>query len=101
MQYDIEQNIKIIQYIEQLITNSFKKISLDIKLEFIVCTKMLNYKSQIENKILQEASSSMSKIGNYIIDIYNDNHDSFKKDFISSEHRNVLYIMADTKPHWQ
>jgi RimK family alpha-L-glutamate ligase len=101
VQYDIEQNIKIIQYIEQLITNSFKKISLDIKLEFIVCTKMLNYKSQIENKILQEASSSMSKIGNYIIDIYNDNHDSFKKDFISSEHRNVLYIMADTKPHWQ
>lgn len=86
---------KMIQLIEKIIQENYFNINLDNKIEFIVCAKLMNYPSDIEKLIISEAEFSLSPIGNYIVDKFN-NHVklSQKNDFISSEHRNVLYLMA-------
>lgn len=87
--------IKMVKQVEKIISENYFDINLDLKLEFLVCAKMLNYKTKLEEVIYSETQKSLSSSGNYLIDIYNSM--AFmknKNDFKSSEHRNILYIMA-------
>jgi hypothetical protein len=86
--------------LEILIDNNFNNVNLDNKLEFLVCCKIINKTSILENKIYEECDFSISKDGTYVIDTINSNRQSNKTSFSDSEHRNVLYIMSskDYKP---
>ena len=91
--YDIY--IKMIKQAEKIISENYFDISLDLKLEFLVCAKMLNYRTKLKEVIYSETQRSLSSNGNYLIDIYN--NAAFmknKNDFKSSEHRNILYLMS-------
>lgn len=92
-----KQNIynKMIMIIENIIKNNYFEINLDNKIEFIVCCKILNYKTQLTKVIFSECQYSLSDIGNYLIDKYNRcSYLKNKCDFKNSEHRNVLFLMA-------
>ena len=85
----------MIQLVEEIISENYFNINLDLKLEFLVCTRILNYQTKLKEVIRSETENSLSNSGNYLIDVYNSM--SFiknKNDFKSSEHRNILYIMA-------
>lgn len=88
--------------IEQVITARFAAISLDVKLEFLVCCRITSYPAKLYGRIDQECAASAAPDGTFIIDT----HNSFanlqnKKTFAASEHRNVLFIMSGTPytPH--
>lgn len=91
-----EVYLKMFKECEKIIANDFQKISLDNKLEFLVCAALLDTKTDLRRKIIDEANLSISTKGPYIIDRYNNNrkedeeHDNIKK----SEHRNVLYLLS-------
>lgn len=83
--------------IENLIKKNYKSITLDNKLEFLVCCRILGTKTQLQQQILSEAESSPSLDGDFIVDTHNIHHDNiYKKKFDTSEHRNILYILAFT-----
>lgn len=88
--------LQMLKECEKIVESNFENISLDNKLEFLVCTALLNTKTHLRRKIMDEANLSISEKGDYIIDKYNGNrkadaeHDNIKK----SEHRNVLYLMS-------
>ncbi len=80
---------------EELISENYFNVSLDHKLEFLVCCNLLGYKSRLQDIIKSESEKSLSKIGNYLVDcMKEDAFKSLKNSFMSSEHRNVLYLMA-------
>jgi RimK family alpha-L-glutamate ligase len=92
--------LKMLRAIEDIIENNFQTISLDNKFEFLVCAKICGHKSALEEKILSEADQSLAPDGNFLIDIHNAKASPDERnDFISSEHRNVLYIMSQTPFH--
>ncbi len=89
---------EMIKALEEIIKENYFRVSLDNKMEFLVCSRMCGFKSSVEKILIAEAESSMSEIGNYIVDILNaKGGDKRKKDFWNSEHRNVLYLMATSK----
>jgi RimK family alpha-L-glutamate ligase len=80
---------------EAIINKNYFDIGLDNKLEFLVCARMMNYKTYLNEIIFSETKNSLSDKGNYLIDTLNVNSGSRHKDNIkSSEHRNTLYLMA-------
>jgi RimK family alpha-L-glutamate ligase len=88
---------KMLRKIELIITEHFQEISLDNKFEFLVCTRLCHFHSSIEDQILAEADQSLSPDGNFLIDTKNSKAaPDERNDFVSSEHRNVLYIMSQT-----
>lgn len=80
--------------LERVISNDYFSISLDNKLEFLVCAKLCDYESYLRNIILDEASKSQSNTGNFIVDKLNEKAKLANYQFPMSEHRNVLYLMA-------
>lgn len=89
--------IKMLRFVEKIIQNHFREISLDNKFEFLVCTRICGYASDIETEILAEADRSLAPDGNYLIDTLNVTASPDERnDFVGSEHRNVLYLMAQT-----
>lgn len=89
----------MIKFLEKLISENYFNISLDNKLEFLVCAELCQYNSRLRKMISAEAERSLSNIGNFLIDNINDvsKKNISKNCFISAEHRNVLYIMANNK----
>lgn len=85
--------LPMLKFVEELIKRNFFDLSLHIKLEFLLCCKLLNYNSNLEQIILSEIKHSKSDHGNYIIDKFNFYKTSIKKSLETSEHRNVLYLM--------
>lgn len=80
--------------INDLIKNNYFQATLDNKCEFLVCCKLVGYHSDLENMIKEECLNSISKQGIFIID----NEASATSHRLSmSEHRNILYIMSQTK----
>ncbi|MEI6228800.1 MAG: RimK/LysX family protein [Candidatus Saccharibacteria bacterium] len=80
--------------IERLIKNNYYDISLDNKLEFLVCSQICGYESTIRQAIEQEAEQSVSWAGNFLVDTLN-THTSITGNCLRiSEHRNVLYLMS-------
>ncbi|MBP9759408.1 hypothetical protein KBD45_06955 [Candidatus Dojkabacteria bacterium] len=87
--------INIIYLLENIIKEKYAEISLDNKLEFLVCCKLLEYKSNLESQISIEALNSYDKEKGYLI-CKNNDKSLLINNFNSSEHRNVLYIMSQT-----
>jgi hypothetical protein len=81
--------------IEEIIRLNYFSISLDNKLEFLVCCKLCEYKSILEEIIQDEAKQSLSEVGNFIVDKINLKARLANNQFPMSEHRNVLYIMSN------
>jgi hypothetical protein len=90
-----ETYLKMLLKVEELIENDFFDITLDNKLEFLVCCRLLGYTSRLTTIIAGEAAASLSPLGNFIADKA-DNH--FKLGIRTSEHRNTLYLMAFSQP---
>lgn len=89
-----ETYVKMIKLLEKIIFENYFSISLDSKMEFLVCTRLLDYKSYIETLILNEAERSLSNVGNYIMDKFNDKVQLKGDKLTMAEHRNVLYLMT-------
>lgn len=81
--------------IEQIITSNYYEISLDNKLEFLVCCKICGYESNIRKLIEQECQKSVSWAGNFLVDSLNTSSSSKTGNCLRiSEHRNTLYLMS-------
>ena len=93
--------IQMLEVLEPLIQSNFDNINLDNKLEFLVCARICNFESSLFEKIYDECERSISPDGTFVIDVHNKNIQSSRNDFVSSEHRNVLFIMSTTpyQPH--
>jgi len=90
-----EVYIKMIKLAEKIISEHFFEISLDNKLEFIACARMLGYRNSLVRIIFSECENSLAHCGNYLVDSFNVNNSCVNKnDFVSSEHRNILYLMT-------
>lgn len=87
--------VEMCKIIEQIIKENYFLISLDNKVEFLVCCKLCNYKSSIEEIIQNEAQNSFADAGNFIVDKMNLQAKMSSHSFTISEHRNVLYIMSN------
>lgn len=85
---------KMLKNLEDVIHDNYFNIMMDNKLEFLVCCTIIWYITNLDKIILWEAENSLSDVGNYIVDTLNSSNQS-KKDFSRSEHRNVLYLMAN------
>jgi glutathione synthase/RimK-type ligase-like ATP-grasp enzyme len=91
---DMDVYTEMLRDIEKLITEHYTDISLDQKCEFLVCAKIMQYKTSLEKMIKNEADRSFSPHGNYIVDTFNVHKTKYKKDLSLSEHRNILYILS-------
>lgn len=75
---------------EVLISENYDDISLDIKLEFLVCAKMVGYDSILREKINGECVAARDG-SDYLVD----GRKGEKYNTLDgAEHRNVLYIMS-------
>ncbi len=92
---DREVYLPYLTRLEKIINYDFLDVSLDMKLEFLVCTRLLEYTSPLEKMIWDEVGKSLSKNGYYIVDTHNAYAPIHVDDSLAtSEHRNVLAIMA-------
>lgn len=89
---------KMMDELENYIDQNFTAINLDNKFEFLVCCKLAGKTSRLENKIFEEAEQSVSPDGTFLIDMRNTNPQTANITLDLSEHRNVLFIMADRDP---
>ena len=85
--------LKLLIILEKIVEKNYIKLSLDTKFELLICAKLLDVKSSLESRIVQEADLSLSPIGNFLIDTMNAKKNKSSKNWLGSEHRNVLYIM--------
>lgn len=92
---------KMLRTAEGVIDQNFTDISLDNKLEFLVCTRICNYTSRIESRVYKECSESLSDEGVFIVDKHNSAIRASRQSFSASEHRNALLILSATpyRPH--
>ena len=80
---------------EELIFRNYFDITLDNKVEFLVCTALCNMDTLLRKLIENEAEQSLAKVGNFIVDSINNSSDwKIKYKMSPAEHRNVLYIMS-------
>jgi SAM-dependent methyltransferase len=83
--------------LDTLIEQHFVNISLDAKLEYLVCCRLSKHQSPIADRIYQECERSLSPDGTFLIDTHNTfARVTHKHTFEASEHRNVLFIMGTT-----
>lgn len=82
-----------IQQLELLIADRLDLLSLDAKLEFILCCKLVGHISPLEHLILDESRFGLSSTGDFIVDPSNTS-----QSLNSSEHRNVLYLLCMNTP---
>lgn len=85
----------MLKKLDENILNNTAELSLDTKLEFLVCCRICKYDAKCADLIYKECETSLSPEGTFLVDT----HNSFanrngKKSFAASEHRNVLYIMS-------
>ncbi len=89
------KHIKMCKEAEGIIRKNYFDIPLKIKLEFSVCSSLLNIFSPLNDIILNEADHSLSPIGNFIIDRFSAEADhSIAGSAISASHLNTLYLTA-------
>jgi hypothetical protein len=84
---------RILSTLENILAPHLDTISLDNKLEFLVCCRLANYTTRLEDDIVGEAGRSMSPSGTFLVDTHNSSGSSYTL-LEKSEHRNTLYIMA-------
>lgn len=87
--------IAMLTYLEALIGEHFTELSLDTKLEFLVCCAIAHHQSEIQSRIHAECEASLSSEGTYLVDTQNHYASlRLKRGLVESEHRNVLYILS-------
>lgn len=84
--------------VEANIEGHYFSVSLDNKFEFLVCAALCGYKTWLRSLILQEAKGSVSWAGPFIVDR---DAQAVRHVVQSSEHRNVLYVMASEAEMFQ
>jgi cell division protein FtsB len=91
----------MLEQLEAHIDENFEHINLDNKLEYLVCCRICNYDTTLQDRIDKECRRSISTDGTFVVDRHNSNAQSGKSSFDASEHRNVLFIMSGTQyqPH--
>lgn len=94
-----ETCLKMLTRLENIIRQYFDGINLDNKLEFLVCCRILGYKTGLFERIYAECTQSVSAEGTFLIDTINRAGQADKTSFVHSEHRNVLFIMSTTDYH--
>lgn len=82
--------------IENRLSSDLTAANLDCKFEFLVCCRLLERQSKLKEAIFAEAEQSMSSDGNFLIDRHNRNPQVSNTTLATSEHRNVLFVLADT-----
>lgn len=81
--------------LEELLSSRLQQTSLDTKLEFLVCCRLVGYETNLTARIHDECAASVSPEGTFIIDTHNVfAENQHKKTFNASEHRNVLFVMS-------
>lgn len=88
---------KMLAVLETTIEAQYDSISLDNKCEFLVCAQICSFPTKLTDRINEEAAKSLNQDG-YIVDVFNTALNPKKQSFVMSEHRNVLYIMAQSRP---
>ncbi|HSX31869.1 MAG TPA: hypothetical protein VLF43_01280 [Candidatus Saccharimonadales bacterium] len=89
--------IKMLKRLEKIIAKHYDRISLDSKLEFLVCSRLCDFNDKLTDKIEEECQDSISPEGTYLIDRHNVHaKNATKTSLAASEHRSVLYIMGHT-----
>ncbi|HSX29774.1 MAG TPA: hypothetical protein VLE73_04420 [Candidatus Saccharimonadales bacterium] len=89
--------VKMLKRMQKIITKHYDRISLDNKLEFLVCCRLADFADKLTGRIEDECQQSVSEEGTFLIDRHNAHaKTATKMSFAASEHRNVLYIMSQT-----
>lgn len=97
---DRDVYIAMLEKLNQIIGQNFDKINLDNKLEFLVCARIMGFKTPLFDRIYNECEGSISREGTFVVDRLNSFSQSNKTSLSDSEHRNVLLIMSATRyPH--
>jgi len=97
IQADFQTYQSMVSELENDIFANYSRVNLDQKCEVIVCSQLLGIPSRLQQPVSQEASQSLSNIGNFVVDTLNSSADysiSVRKSLGGSEHRNVLAIAA-------
>ncbi len=82
---------EILKKSEAIISEHYDKISLDIKLEFLVCAKLLRVKTKLKPRITADCQKILDN-NDYLID---PKKASRFNTINGAEHRNALLIMSD------
>jgi hypothetical protein len=93
---------KMLQRLEPIITERMDELSLDTKLEYLVCCRICDFNTSVTKAIYDECRDSVSPEGTFLVDTVNAFADrTAKKSFDASEHRNVLFVMSSLSyvPH--
>lgn len=87
---------QVLKSLDKIIAQNYFSLSLDIKLEFLVCAKLCGYTAELTPLIRAEVESSLSEVGNFLVDTYNQSAHlrPMKNRLWQSEHRSVLYLMS-------
>lgn len=85
---------ELLRGVEDLIRKHYFSYKLDVKLEFLVCARILGYSSFLEEIIHSECLESISPNGEYMVDVHNRYQHKHPKGLKKSEHRNILFIMS-------
>lgn len=83
-----------LQRAEEIISTNYVSLKLDIKLEFMVCCRIVGYTSFLNAIIKSECVVSIGKDG-FLIDLYNTKRWKTPITVAWSEHRNVLYLLSE------
>jgi hypothetical protein len=88
--------------IHEIIVSHYFELHLDVKLEYLVCCHLCNEESSIKGVILNEAKNSLTTQNgrSYLIDRFSLNPQKHRTTFETSEHRNVLYLLAVNNDHF-
>ncbi len=80
----------MLELCEDYILRNFAEVSLDIKLEYLVCVKLADANTSLEDAIREECEGNMSPEGF----LQDDRRPARLNDLEGSEHRNVLFVMS-------
>ncbi len=87
-------NLDVLDQLHKLIASNYDQVSLDNKLEYLVCCRLTSEKSDLYERIIKEAKKNIIN-NSYLVDPYNFHLKNSKDPFSKLvEHTNSLYIMA-------
>lgn len=75
---------------EEYILDNFAEVSLDMKLEYLVCVQLVNANTSLEDAIREECEGNMSPEG-FLLD---ERRPSRYNNLDGAEHRNALFVMS-------
>lgn len=87
----------MMRMIDGIIYRNMKTVRLDIKVEAVMCSRMLNMRMKSEDGIMREAEKSRAEDGSYIIDTHNTFAGTLPSSPSFGEHKNILYVMAGSQ----